>query len=217
MDQCEDALINYIQLENCIYFFQLSEKLGLTRLYDYSAKIVSLHWDSLTAKDFAKVSTEFLHRLFIEKSAYPLHKAITIRNEDLIFLLLMDFNQDAVHKVNEFDNFDRIPLDLALRSGQFSVAKILLEHNANINILDNENWPLAHRYLLDILWPATEFLVENGFQVQNTNPNGDTLLHLCANFDTNENRNKMIQLAQMLIDRHCDVNLRNCSGNTGLS
>lgn len=101
VEQCEEALIGFVRVENCIYFYQISEELKLGRLCEYAAKLVTLYWDSLGESDFTKASTAFLHRLFKEKSRYPLHKAIRIRNEDLIFLLLVDFDSQLAFKVTE--------------------------------------------------------------------------------------------------------------------
>ena len=99
MEQCEEALIGFVRVENCIYFYQISEELKLSRLCEYASKLVTLYWDSLAETDFHKASTQFLHRLFKEKSRYPLHKAIRIKNEDLIFLLLVDFASQLTFKV----------------------------------------------------------------------------------------------------------------------
>lgn len=101
IEQCEEALIGFVRVDNCIYFYQVSEELKLNRICEYSAKLVTLYWDTLKEGDFAKASTAFLHRLFKEKSRYPLHKAIRIRNEDLIFLLLVDFDAQLSVKVSK--------------------------------------------------------------------------------------------------------------------
>ncbi|OTF84125.1 hypothetical protein BLA29_007624, partial [Euroglyphus maynei] len=60
VEQCEQWLLPYVQVDNCIYFYQASEQLALSRLCDYAAKLVSIHWDSLGESDFANVSTPFL-------------------------------------------------------------------------------------------------------------------------------------------------------------
>src|SRR5699024_4870448 len=127
--------------------------------------LVAIYWDSLGEHDFAHVSTQFLHRLFTLKSRFPLHKAIRIRNEDLIFLLLVEFGRDLAFKVNEFDNLAQLPLDLALRSGQRSIATSLVEHQANVNATDSSNWPLLHRYIVQNLPDAALFLLAHGATV----------------------------------------------------
>ncbi|KAF7496693.1 Rabankyrin-5 [Sarcoptes scabiei] len=212
IEQCESILINCVQIQNCIYFYQISEKLNLSRLCEYSAQLVSINWDSLTAEDFEKVSIQFLHRLFVEKSPFPLHKAIRIKNEDLIFLLLTNLDNQSQHKINEPDNLGQFPLDLAVRSGQFSIAKTLLEHHANINGVDSLAWPFAHRYVAERMWNAAEFMIENGFNIDSVNSNGDSLIHLCADL----NDEKMLKFSNLLLQNECDLDLQNETGQTAL-
>lgn len=245
IEQCEEALIGFVRVDNCIYFNQTSEEHGLNRLAEYSAKLVTLYWDSLQASDFDKVSTEYLYRLFKEKSQYPLHKAIRIMNEDLIFLLLVDFNAQLVTKVNELDNLGTLPLDLALRSGSLRIAKTLLENHANANSIDNDGWPLLLRYLLDDRYEVVQFLIENGSNVFAVNTDGDCALHLAADktvavaeqlasFANDNNNNDdnetiinddqpnshqeptILDIVKLLIDSKLDTNIQNRFGDTAL-
>ena len=199
----------------------MAEELKLTRLCEYAAKLVTLYWDSLTESDFHKASTQFLHRLFKEKSRYPLHKAIRIRNEDLIFLLLVDFDSQLVFKVNEFDNLGSIPLDLALQSGQYSIARNLIEHKANLNASDNTKWPLLLRYIITDQLKAAKFLIDHGASVSNTNPDGDSPLHLAADkvaateLEATDGETSIYQIVELLIEKNLNLNLQNDVGDTG--
>ncbi len=82
--------------------------------------------------------------------------------------------------MNEFDNLGALPLDLALQSGQYSIAQSLLEHKANVDATDSAGWPLLHRYILTGQLRAAKFLVDAGANVCALNPDGDSALHLAA-------------------------------------
>jgi ankyrin repeat protein len=48
------------------------------------------------------------------------------------------------NKVNEADDGDQLPLDVALASKQETLAKTLLEHRADINQRNSKGWTLLH-------------------------------------------------------------------------
>lgn len=174
-----------------------------------------MYWDTLAEQDFSKASIQFLHRLFKEKSRFPLHKAIRIHNEDLMFLLLVDFDSQLSFKVNEFDNLGHIPLDLALSSGQYSIAESLIKHQANVNAVDSTNWPLLHRYIVNGQLKQAKFLIDYGCSVTLTNPNGDLPMHHCANYTDEHNINELVEIFNLLISKDINLNSPNNDGDTG--
>jgi len=51
--------------------------------------------DDFTSEDFEHMSAPLLFSMFKTKTKYPLHSAIRLKREDVVFLYLIEFNQQV--------------------------------------------------------------------------------------------------------------------------
>lgn len=102
------------------------------------------------------------YKLFQQKTKYPLHQAVRMKREDVLFLYLIDNDSDVrdltrssssnsnvstfqlATRVNELDDQGELALELALKTKQDSMAENLVRHQADINRIDAENRTLLH-------------------------------------------------------------------------
>lgn len=123
--------------------------------------------------------------------------------------------------MNEYDNFGALPLDLALQSGQYSIAQSLLEHRANVDALDSAAWPLLLRYIVTQRLTAARFLIEAGACVDSLNPDGDSALHLAADMvpeekNDGQQKDNIVSIVELLLAKRLNVNLQNRVGDSAL-
>lgn len=59
--------------------------------------------DDFTAEDFASMSAPLLYKMLCSKCEFPLHAAVSLKREDIVFLYLIEF--DA--QVKAMPIFDR--------------------------------------------------------------------------------------------------------------
>lgn len=218
VERCESTLNMRVNFDNCVHFYQKASQLSLTTLAATASSLITRHWDSLELTNFAAVSNDFLHILFKEKSAYPLHKAIRIINHDLVERILRDYDNSWLEaKVNEPDNLGETPLDIALGLRLFDIAHSLIEHKAAINRRNANRESLLHQHIAGRNFEAAKFLIEHGASLQPA-PHQDGLLHLCADIvveDKDGEESAVLQVAKLLIDKHLDINYENGKRETG--
>ena len=51
--------------------------------------------DDFTAADFADMTASLLYSMFQSKTAHPLHAAVRLRREDVVFLYLIEHSQEV--------------------------------------------------------------------------------------------------------------------------
>ena len=54
-----------------------------------------LFQDDFTSEDFEHMTAPLLFNMFKTKTKYPLHSAIRLKREDVVFLYLIEFNQQV--------------------------------------------------------------------------------------------------------------------------
>ncbi|CAB4063757.1 ANKFY1 [Lepeophtheirus salmonis] len=126
-------------------------------------------------------------------------------------MTLIIFHFQSAEGVNALDDNGELPLDLALRSGQKSLAQSLVEHGANVNQLNQDGVPLLNLAISrgDIF--SSEFLIDNGaFSKLTSSSDGNHPLHLVAKDP------QMISIASKLIAKGADINCINHSSMTPL-
>lgn len=56
--------------------------------------------DDFTSDDFAHMSAQFLYHMFKNKTKYPLHSAVRLRREDVVFLYVVEHSSQV--RTNNF-------------------------------------------------------------------------------------------------------------------
>ena len=78
---------------------------------------------------------------------------------------------------------NQLPLEIALRERQESIAQTLVNHGCNINSPDHDGYTLLHKAIQHGDEFAATFLIESGSNVKAvTISDKETTLHLCAKY-----------------------------------
>lgn len=211
VEKCEITLISSVNVKNCVRYYQMAEELGVELLRNHCSSLISNHWDDFTSDDFAHMSAPLLFAMFKAKTGHPLHTAIRVGREDVVFLFLIEHDSQLASKVNEIDKSGDIPLDLALKSKQEGVAKTLMTHKANVNACDGEGKSLLHRAISRQDEFSANFLIDENAQIDSVNQRKETPLHLLA---AQEPSDEMTRIVQKLLIRGADANIQDVDGNT---
>ncbi|KAG8181142.1 hypothetical protein JTE90_002502 [Oedothorax gibbosus] len=221
VDRCENALLSSVNAQNCVKFYQAADEIDAKTLKSHCSQLISNHWHDFTSDDFVHMSDSLLYKMFKAKTDYILHTAIKIQREDVVFLFLLEYDSQLAAKVNEFDDQGDIPLDLALSSGQESIAKTLLNHKANVNQTDNRGWTLLHKAIFREDEFSALFLIDNKASVNITTPSEKaTPLHLVSSFKPKNSSPSvaagMARVASKLLEFGANPNIQDMEGNTCL-
>ena len=168
-----------------------------------------------------------LARMLLEHGAYanvennkgetPLHilSESDIKNEETILNLALFLLTNHGAKVNKQDKVNDTPLHLAIRRNRSRLAGILLEHDADPNVENNEGMtPLQillkndtgdERNILNLV----QLLLHNSAEVNIRDKANDTLLHLAI-------QRYRFRIAETLIEHGADTNAENDEGMTPL-
>jgi len=232
-ERCEKILMSSITVSNCIKFYQTAEDIGADSLRKYCAEIIASHWSDLKTEDFAEMSAPLLYDMFKAKSEFPLHFAIRHHREDVVFLFLIEFNAQLPGKIDEREaGSNHLPLEIALRERQESIARTLVNHGCNINSPDHDGYTLLHKAIQHGDEFAATFLIESGSNVKAvTISDKETALHLCAKYkpwsgtssyvkdrcDSNMTSSEgMARVCKLLVEKGADPNAQNSRGLTPL-
>lgn len=213
VEKCEKTLMSFVVVKNCVKFYQIADELNVENLRNHCSELISNHWDDFTKDDFAHMSAPLLFTMFKTKTDYPLHTAIRVGREDVVFLYLIENDANLGSKVNEMDRLGDIPLDLALKSKQEGVARTLLNHKANVNAVDGKGCSLLHRAISRKDDFSADFLLDNNVMADAVTPSKETPLHVLASQPFTDG---MARIAKKLISKGADVNIQDSSGNTAL-
>lgn len=85
-------------------FYCVAEEVGAANLLEYCSSLISIHWDELLPQDFIHMSGTLLYKMLKTKTKNPLHSAVRLRREDVVFLCLVE-NDGNVSKENIFLSF----------------------------------------------------------------------------------------------------------------
>ncbi|VVC93127.1 unnamed protein product, partial [Leptidea sinapis] len=88
--KCEQALIATVGVRTCVKFYSAADEIGATGLKEHCSGLISAHWDDLSGEDFAHMSSALLYRMLKSKTPQPLHGAVRLLREDVVFLCLVE-------------------------------------------------------------------------------------------------------------------------------
>ena len=196
----------------------MAEQISANRLKAHCNELISNHWEDFTSDDFAHMPASLLYQMFKEKSKYPLHIAIKAKREDVVFLYFIENDAILKEKLNETDDHNDLPLELALRSRQESIAKSLIKHHVDVNKIDSNGLSLLHSAINRGDVYSSLFLVEQGISInlQSNREDGSrtALMYLASSSNLSS---EMLNLAEKIIGTaNINVNLQDSEGNTAL-
>ncbi|XP_078535807.1 rabankyrin-5 isoform X1 [Lissotriton helveticus] len=220
-ERCEKGVMSLVNVRNCIRFYQTAEELNANTLLNYCAEIIASHWDDLRKEDFSSMSAQLLYKMIKSKTEYPLHKAIKVEREDVVFLYLIEMDSQLPGKLNELDKNGDLALDLALSRRLESIATTLVNNKADVDMVDNKGWSLLHKAIQRDDRFSANFLIKNGALV-NAAITGDqeTPLHLvalkCPKKCSADVMTEMSQIAEALLQAGANPNMQDSKGRTPL-
>ncbi|CAJ0924436.1 unnamed protein product, partial [Ranitomeya imitator] len=163
------------------YFDDLMIKGPSRRDCDQSLQITLDTLDDLRKEDFSSMSAQLLYKMFKSKTQFPLHKAIKVEREDVVFLYLIEMDSQLPDKLNELDQNGDLALDLALSRKLEGIATTLVNSRADVDMVDKKGWSLLHKAIQRDDKFAANFLIKNGALVNSaTLGEQETPLHLVA-------------------------------------
>ncbi|XP_050504422.1 rabankyrin-5 [Diabrotica virgifera virgifera] len=214
VSMCEQFLISAVDIRCCVKFYSVAEEIEAPSLREYCSEFISIHWDDLDSSDFEHMSGPLMYKMLKDKTTLPLHSAVRLQREDVVFLCLVDNSSNIGKVVNSRDVNDELPLELALRSRNESIATTLVQHNADVNILDSNGDTLLHKAIKKEDFFSAQFLLEQNCDATlSTRSGNDSALHLIAGAADIENS---VKVAEKLINKSININSQNSHGFTSL-
>ncbi|KAM3720279.1 Rabankyrin-5 [Dirofilaria immitis] len=178
--RCELLLLGRIDYGSCLLLYEFANKNDLMRLKDSCEEMIKLKWNQFSADDFVQTSASLLYNLIESYSEHVLHSIIRLKRSDLLSLFFLKHFQELPKLCNE-EIGSIFPLELALESDQIEIATSLVNHHADVNIIDSNGRTLLMRMLMKNNVGALVFLAQNGANFDHkVGITGENLLHIAA-------------------------------------
>lgn len=101
VELCEQFLISVVNIRSCVKFYSVAEEINAVNLREYCSGLISTHWDDLNSSDFEHMSGPLLYQMLKSKTQLPLHSAVRLQREDVVFLCLVE-NSSKVSKIESY-------------------------------------------------------------------------------------------------------------------
>nr|CAI5848874.1 unnamed protein product [Callosobruchus analis] len=98
VELCEQFLISVVNIRSCVKFYSVAEETEASNLLEYCSGLISVHWDDLNSSDFEHMNGPLLYKMLKNKTQFPLHTAVRLQREDVVFLCLVENSS----KVSQF-------------------------------------------------------------------------------------------------------------------
>lgn len=222
MGLCERALVSSVSVRSCVRFYCVAEEVGAANLLEYCSGLISTHWEDLTPQDFEHMSGPLLYKMLKSKTKHPLHAAVRLLREDVVFLCLVENDGSLSEIVNSLSPQGQLPLGLALMGRSAAIAQTLLETGgADINAFTSDGCTLLIDSIKRGDGYTAQFLLDKGCNVDLvTRDTSDTALHLVCTYaersTDSETFRDMLSIGRQLLKRRADPNVQNYKGYTAL-
>ncbi|XP_055542467.1 rabankyrin-5 isoform X2 [Wyeomyia smithii] len=222
MGLCERALVSSVSVRSCVRFYCVAEEVGAANLLEYCSGLISTHWEDLTPQDFEHMSGPLLYKMLKSKTKHPLHAAVRLLREDVVFLCLVENDGTLTEIVNSLSPQGQLPLGLALMGRSTAIAQTLLETGgADINAFTSDGCTLLVDSVRRGDGFAAQFLLDKGCNVDMiTRDTSDTALHLVCTYaeksTDSETFRDMLSVGRQLLKWRADPNMQNMKGYTPL-
>ncbi|XP_070143494.1 rabankyrin-5 isoform X3 [Drosophila kikkawai] len=219
---CERTLVTSVDVRSCVRLYCVANEVSATTLLEYCSGLISTHWDDLTTQDFEHMSGPLLYKLLKNKTKYPLHAAVRLLREDVVFLCIIENDSGLPELVNSFSENGLLPLQMALAAKNVRIAQTLVKHGlANINAMDIEGYTLLMGALRSGDLFAAHFLLDQNCLLDlSSGPFADTALHIICSYDECRNNpnifGEILQIGIKILQRDPNVNIQNKNGETAL-
>ncbi|XP_065197269.1 rabankyrin-5-like [Sycon ciliatum] len=240
LNKCENGLVSMVTVKNCVRLFQVANDTNAKDLRKYCLEMITNHWDELDTACFADMSAQLLYEMFKDKTHCPLHLAIQHQREDIVFLYLIEYDSELSAKLNERNEADSLPIELALRVRCHSIAETLVSHGCNLDMPNDKAGGecLLHSAIRRGDQYAADFLITRGASVNEvTTDTRESALHLTASYDSNAAlarlsspgqrgsthsatttypAESMAEVAKLLLGNGANANMQDSQGSTPL-
>jgi len=212
VERCEQSLMSSVSVANCISFYATAHTIGAEKLASHCSSLISANWSQFQPEDFETLSAELVFTMLQERASHPLHSAIRLRREDVVFLYLVKFHSQLDQRLNEPESEGRLPLDLALELREEGIADSLVQHGVNVSRVTDAGETMLHLAIRRSDAQAARFLLKNGVDCDVAGGEGTALHLLAMKVEDKESP----EVAKQVIERGGNLNIQNRDGETAV-
>ncbi|KAI3386391.1 hypothetical protein SNEBB_007851 [Seison nebaliae] len=162
---CENQLIERVDEDCCISFYQLASDINADKLRCCCLEMIEGNWMKWEKEDWSELSAPLLYLLFNEKQ-FPLHLAIQAERVDVVKLLFEQYTPQQYHllSINKTNDFGEMTMDMALNTKQYEIVDLLLSIGIDCSAKDRHGKSLIHRAVQRLDHRAIHILLTREFE-----------------------------------------------------